>query len=60
MDSNTEWEEEFKEIMDLNNIKAHYLQEQTIHKGKLDDMGLQCLSTIMHEVSEWCSRDEVN
>ncbi len=59
MDSNTEWEEEFKDIMDLNKIQAHYLQDSTIHKGKLDEMNLHCLSTMMHDVSEWCSRDEV-
>lgn len=59
MDSNTEWEGEFSEIMDLDKIKAHYLGDQTIHKGKLDDMGLNFLSTMMREVSEWCSKDEV-
>ncbi len=60
MDSNPEWEDEFKEIMDLDKIKAHYLYDQTIHKGKLDDMGLHYLSSMIQEVSEWCSKDEVS
>jgi len=59
MDSNKDWEEEFKDIMDLDNIQAHYLQEQNIHKGKLDDAAIECFSSMMQEVSEWCSRDEV-
>lgn len=55
---NTEWEEEFKGIVDLNSLRSHYLDDKELHLGRLDEASIKSFFSLLGEVANICTNDQ--
>ena len=52
------WENQFSGIVDLDSLKAGYVQDPAINVGQLDSVSKQFVVKLFQDVSELCSNDE--
>lgn len=56
---NTEWEQEYKDQIDLEALRSHHLDDEMLNLGRMDEASIDTMYSIHKEVTDICTNDQM-